>query len=72
MPGPKFFQTGMGQLFYNGHVPRTVAALEQIGRELKRQNDLCDSARGKYENDENYQRARAAMLALEEAAKDAK
>lgn len=36
----EFFRTMMGQKFLQGDVPRMVKALEDIGRELKRQNDL--------------------------------
>ena len=36
----QFFQTMMGQRFYQGDVPRIASALEKIGRELERQNDL--------------------------------
>ena len=41
----EFFKTGMGAVFYNGHVPRIVAALERIGTELQRQNDTQMTAR---------------------------
>lgn len=36
MPGPEFFQTGLGRIFYEGHVPRIVKALEQIAAALEK------------------------------------
>jgi hypothetical protein len=36
----EFFQTMMGQKFYQGDIPRIADALEKIAKELKRQNDL--------------------------------
>lgn len=36
----QFFQTMLGKKFYEGDVPRIAKALENIGQELKRQNDL--------------------------------
>lgn len=30
MPGPQFFETRMGHISYEGHVPRLVKALESI------------------------------------------
>lgn len=36
----QFFQTVMGKRFYEGCVPRIAKALETIGQELKRANDL--------------------------------
>lgn len=40
---PEFHETVMGKRFYEGQVPRIAKALEDIGKELKRQNDskLC-------------------------------
>lgn len=35
MPGPEFFQTRMGQRFYEVDVPRIVSALERIAEALK-------------------------------------
>lgn len=40
---PNFFQTLMGKKFYEGDMPRIVRSLEQIAKELKRQNDLKES-----------------------------
>ena len=40
MAGPQFFQTGMGQKFFEGTLPRLVQAAEDIHQELKRANDL--------------------------------
>lgn len=46
MPGPEFFQTRMGQKFYEADVPRIVKSLERIaemleiiGRLLERSKD---------------------------------
>jgi len=38
--GPEFFQTRMGQTFYEGTVPKMARAIEDVAKELKRQNDL--------------------------------
>jgi hypothetical protein len=38
--GANFFQTIMGKKFYEGDVPKIVRALEKIGKELERANDL--------------------------------
>lgn len=35
-----FFKTRMGQKFYEADVPRIAKALEKIGRELERANEL--------------------------------
>jgi hypothetical protein len=40
MPGPQFFQTRMGQKFYGSDVPRIAEALEEIGKEMKKTNEL--------------------------------
>ena len=40
MPGPDFFQTGMGKRFYEGTVPAMARSLAGIHEELTRQNDL--------------------------------
>lgn len=48
----EFFRTMMGQKFYQGDVPRIASALEKIGRELERQNDLRErevSSKGELE-----------------------
>jgi len=37
---PEFFQTRMGQTFFEGTVPRIAKSLAEIAKELKRQNDL--------------------------------
>jgi hypothetical protein len=36
----EFFETRMGQRFYNASIPRLIDALEDIGKELKRANDM--------------------------------
>lgn len=36
---PEFFQTGMGQKFFEGTVPRIVKALERIADALEKQNE---------------------------------
>ena len=36
MPGPEFFQTGMGHKFYDSDVPRIVKALERIAAALEK------------------------------------
>lgn len=36
---PGFYQTRMGQKFYQSDVPRIAHALEDIAKELKRAND---------------------------------
>ena len=38
--GPQFFQTRMGQTFYEGTMPKLARAVEALMAELKRQNDL--------------------------------
>jgi transcriptional regulator with GAF, ATPase, and Fis domain len=38
----EFFETRMGQRFYNASIPRLIDALEDIGKELKRANDMKD------------------------------
>lgn len=38
--GPEFFQTRMGQKFYEHDVPKITKTLESIAAELKRANDL--------------------------------
>jgi DNA-directed RNA polymerase alpha subunit len=38
MPGPEFFQTRMGQAFYERDVPNIVKALERIANALEEQN----------------------------------
>ena len=35
--GPEFFQTRMGQTFYEGTMPRIAAALERIATALEKQ-----------------------------------
>lgn len=45
MSGPEFFQTRMGQKFYEADVPRIVEALQSIAKEMKRSNDLKDKER---------------------------
>ena len=35
----KFFQTHMGQRFFESSFPRMIKSLEKIGKELKRAND---------------------------------
>lgn len=40
MSGPEFFQTRMGQKFYEATAPAIARALEGIHEELTRQNDL--------------------------------
>lgn len=37
---PEFFQTRMGQKFYEGTIPTLVAVLKDIANELKRANDI--------------------------------
>jgi hypothetical protein len=37
---PDFFQTMMGRKFYEGDFPKLVKAMEKIGNELERANDL--------------------------------
>lgn len=37
MMGPKFFETRMGQHFYDGTMPRIAAALERIAAALEEQ-----------------------------------
>jgi hypothetical protein len=44
--GPHFFQTRMGQTFYEGTVPRIAKSLATIATELKRQNDLKEKELG--------------------------
>ena len=39
MSGPQFFQTRMGQKYFESTAPRIADALENIAKELKRQND---------------------------------
>ena len=39
----EFFQTRMGQIFYEGTVPRMVRALERIANALERANELEES-----------------------------
>jgi hypothetical protein len=41
---PEFFQTVMGQRFYEGTMPRIAKALEEIAKELKRANDMREKA----------------------------
>jgi len=38
MPGPEFFQTGMGHKFYEGTMPRLANALVHIADALEQQN----------------------------------
>jgi len=40
MPGPEFFQTRMGQKYYEADVPRIAEALEHIGKQLMIANEL--------------------------------
>jgi len=40
--GPEFWKTGDGKRFLFGIVPRLVDALEDVAKELKRQNDLAE------------------------------
>lgn len=37
--GPQFFQTGMGQKFFEVTVPRIATALERIATALEKQNE---------------------------------
>jgi hypothetical protein len=39
----EFFKTMMGRKFFEGSVPRIARALEDIGNELKRANDLKEA-----------------------------
>ena len=41
MAGPEFFQTRMGQTFYEGTLPRLVKALEEIARKLPEPSKRC-------------------------------
>ena len=36
----QFFETRMGDRFFNGSIPRLISVLEDINKELKRSNDL--------------------------------
>lgn len=45
MPGLEFHETRRGAKFYDADVPRIAEALEMIGAELKRANDLEEEAR---------------------------
>ena len=51
MPGPEFFQTRMGQKFYEGTMPRLVEAVNNLTAEMKRQNDLTEQQLKKGEGD---------------------
>lgn len=44
-----FYNTKIGRIFFDGHVPRLVNALESIAHEMKRANDLKE----KESDDEN-------------------
>lgn len=37
---PRFHETGYGQKFLNRQLPNLIKSLNEIGKELKRQNDL--------------------------------
>jgi len=45
--GPQFFQTRMGQKFFEGTMPRIAKVLEEIADELKRANDLKETEKPK-------------------------
>ena len=45
MAGPEFFQTRMGQKFFEATAPRIAVALEDIAKEMKRANDLKEKER---------------------------
>lgn len=36
MPGPKFFQTGMGKQFFEGTLPRLTKSMERIATALEK------------------------------------
>lgn len=38
--GPQFFETVMGNKFFNSQLPKLINALVDVGKELKRANDL--------------------------------
>lgn len=38
--GPQFYQTRLGQIFFEHQVPETMKAMKDIAKELKRSNDL--------------------------------
>lgn len=40
MPGPEFFQTRMGQVFYEGTMPALVRELKKLNENLERNGDL--------------------------------
>ena len=43
MPGPEFFQTGMGQKFYNGQLPALIRGLDSIPELTKQLSRIADS-----------------------------
>lgn len=45
----KFFQSVMGKRFFEGQLPRLIKALEKIGQELERANNLKESCGDKDE-----------------------
>jgi hypothetical protein len=44
--GPEFFQTRMGQKFYDATMPRLAKAVEKLVKEMERQNDLKEIEMG--------------------------
>lgn len=47
---PQFHETGYGQRFYNGQLPNLIDALEKIGKEMQRANDLKEKEMKETEN----------------------
>jgi hypothetical protein len=45
MPGPEFFQTGMGRKFYEADVPRIAKGIERLAAALEKANEL-EEAKG--------------------------
>ncbi len=59
MPGPEFFQTGMGRKFYEADVPRIAKGIERLAAALEKANEL-EEAKGAREylrqnNDAEYE-----------------
>jgi hypothetical protein len=42
--GPEFHQTGYGRKFFEAQLPQLIRAIEELTKEVKRQNDMNEKS----------------------------